>query len=66
MAELPQQNTRLRESRKSAKITMLQMATLLDISENRFWKIEHGYIEPSDKQKAQIAKILHVKPDEIF
>ena len=66
MAELPQQNTRLREARKSAKITMLQMATLLDISENRFWKIEHSYLEPPDKQKAQIAKILHVKPDEIF
>jgi transcriptional regulator with XRE-family HTH domain len=52
--------------RKSKKITQLDMATYLKISQTQYYKRESGIVKISEQEWRKIAKLLEVSVDDIF
>lgn len=52
--------------RKSKKITQLDMATYLKISQTQYYKRESGIVKISEQEWQKIAKLLEVSVDDIF
>ncbi len=59
-------NYKLREYRRKKKLTISEMAKLLDISVPFYSQIETGQRRLSYDVAIQIAKIFKMKPDDIF
>ncbi len=55
----------LREARFKKNLTQWDIVLPSGIPQSKFSLIERGFIEPSEEEKRQIAKILKVKPKEI-
>lgn len=52
--------------RKSKKITQLDMATYLKISQTQYYKRESGVVKISEQEWQKIATLLDVSVDDIF
>jgi transcriptional regulator with XRE-family HTH domain len=57
---------RLRVVRAEKRITQLDTAIRAGIGFTRYWKIENGYVVPTDEERADIAKALRVSVDTAF
>jgi transcriptional regulator with XRE-family HTH domain len=59
-------SNRLRVLRADRRITQLDLALKAKLSQNRYWRIENGYDEPSDSEKKRIARVLKADVSEAF
>jgi transcriptional regulator with XRE-family HTH domain len=57
---------RLRVQRADRRITQLDLAIKIGMSTGRLWRIENGYLSPTETEKAALAKALKVKPHDLF
>lgn len=57
---------KLKELRKTKKLTHQMMANSLNISKPFYWQIENNKRRLSYDMAVKIADILNTKPDEIF
>ena len=51
--------------RAAAGKTQLQVQTSARLDEGRFWKIENGFVFPTDIERRSIARVLKVAPEEL-
>ena len=58
--------TRLREVRKSKKITQIELANMLGISQKSYSHWENGKTEPSFESIVKLADLLDVSLDWLF
>jgi transcriptional regulator with XRE-family HTH domain len=56
----------LRVLRAAKRITQMDLALKVGMAQGRYWKIENGYLVPSDTERARIAKALRVSVEEAF
>lgn len=54
------QPNRLKVLRAERDITQMDLALKIDMSRDRYWRIENGYEEPTDAERVQLAKALKV------
>ncbi len=52
--------------RAEKRLTQLDAAARARMGVTRFWKIENGYLNPSEADRAAIAKALQVSEVEAF
>lgn len=52
------QRNRLRVWRAERRMTQIKLATRADINMTRYWRIENGYIDPTETEKTKLARIL--------
>lgn len=57
---------RLRVLRAEKRITQMKLATRARIDVTRYWKIENGYVEPTDTERERISRLLGVQPSDAF
>lgn len=57
---------RLRVLRAETRLTQYNAARKARISHNRFWRIENGYIEPTDDECARLARLFKVDVGQVF
>lgn len=57
---------KLKELRKSKKLTHQTMANILNISKPFYWQLENGKRRLSYDMAVKISKILDTKPDDLF
>lgn len=62
-ADLPNQLPVLRAARKVKQTVVAESA---GISPNRYWRIENGETEPTDDERATLAKVLGVTQSDIW
>jgi transcriptional regulator with XRE-family HTH domain len=51
---------RLRVLRAERGVTQLDLAPRAGLSPSRYWRIEHGYDQPTAAERARLAKALRV------
>ena len=56
----------LRVRRAERRISQLDLSREVGIGVNRFWRIENGYADPTDEERASIASALGVSEAEIW
>ena len=67
MAELPNSiGARIRQIRKSRGVSMRTLAKRLKVKVAYIYDIEHGRRYPTDARISQVARTLHVSPQEIL
>lgn len=49
---------RLRVLRAETRTTQLDLAAKVGIHINRYWRIENGYLEPTPRERAALARAL--------
>lgn len=54
---------RLRALRAGVGLSQRGIAATTGISESRYWRIENSYDEPTDTERAKLAKALRVNED---
>lgn len=59
-------NTKLRKARKDARLTQLQVAEIVGISETHYQNIEYDNNEPGARTAIRIAKALNSTVEELF
>lgn len=59
-------NVKLKIARHKQGLRQFQLASLLEISENKLSQFETGRQEPTIAQKVKLAEILNVKVEDIF
>lgn len=57
---------RLRVLRAERRISQMDLSALAGIKENRYWRIENGYVDPTDTEQALLAEALQTTPSELF
>ena len=57
---------RLRVLRAEKRISQMDVAERAHMGHNRLWKIENGYVQPDDDERAAIAKALGVPVSDVF
>jgi len=57
---------KLREIRVVKRITQFQLRLSTGIHQLKISLIENGLVEPREDEKQRLAKVLHVKPEEIW
>jgi DNA-binding XRE family transcriptional regulator len=57
---------RLRVLRAEWRIPQHLAAKKAGMSHNRFWKIENGHLDPTDKERARLARLFRVGVSEVF
>ena len=50
--------TNLTELRQIARKTLLQVATEAEVSSNRLWRAEHGFIELTGEERSRVEQVL--------
>ena len=58
-----QKRNRLRVLRAELDITQMDVARKAGIQLTRYWRIENGYDQPSETERAKLAKALRVAPE---
>lgn len=53
----------MRTLRAAVGLSQLAVATKLEMSERRYWRIENGYDDPTDLERTRLAKLLKVTED---
>ena len=57
---------RVLRAAQQPKLTQYEIARAANIGQARYWQIENGYgPEPRESEKASLAVVLGVKPDDI-
>lgn len=56
---------RLRVLRAERDVTQMDLALKAGMGLTRYWKIETGYIEPSETERARLAKALRVDESDL-
>lgn len=51
---------RLKVLRAECQITQMDLALKVGLSKDRYWRIENGYEQPTDTERARLAKVLRV------
>ena len=54
------QANRLRVARAERGVTQIDLALKAGLSLSRYWRIENGYEQPTDTERAKLAKALRV------
>lgn len=62
----PAGTNRLRVLRAERRISQMDAAAHLGMSRDRFWKIENGFIEPTEDEERALARLFKVQLEEIF
>ena len=57
---------RLRVLRAGQRLSQMDVAAYLGCGHNRFWRIENGFQEPTDTERAKLAKLFRVPASDIF
>lgn len=57
---------RLRVLRAEHRVSQMDAAAALDMSRDRYWKIENGFLEPSDDEAKALARLFKVEINDIF
>jgi transcriptional regulator with XRE-family HTH domain len=57
---------RLRVLRAEKEISQLDLATKARIKEYRYWRIENGYVIPTDDERDALARALKVTVLDVF
>jgi transcriptional regulator with XRE-family HTH domain len=57
---------KLRELRSIKRITQFQLRLSTGIHQSKISMIENGLVAPREDEKQQLAKALHVRPEEIW
>jgi transcriptional regulator with XRE-family HTH domain len=57
---------RLRELRGAARVSQWTVAQAAGIADHRYWRIENGRAEPTDAERAAIAKAFGVPVSRVF
>lgn len=57
---------RLRIIRAEKRLTQIDAAARAGIGVTRYWKIENGYIDPSETERAALARALRCSVSEAF
>lgn len=60
------QKNRLKAHRGFREITQMDLAVRLRMHPNRYWRIENGYTQPTETERAAMAKALQVPESELF
>lgn len=61
-----QVNVKLRVLRAERGISQMETAAKAQLSQNRYWKIENGYANPTDDEREHIAAVFDVPVTDIF
>lgn len=56
---------RLRVLRAERDVTQMDLALKVGLPQSRYWRIENGYDQPTDAERARLAKALHVQEAEL-
>lgn len=56
---------RLRVLRAGSSLSQIETAARAGIKHYRYWRIESGYVEPTDSEIAALARVFNVQPAEI-
>lgn len=56
----------LRVARARRPISQLKLATEAGLTENRYWRIENGYAEPTPDERAALARVLDTTEESLF
>lgn len=59
------QGNRLRVLRAEHDITQMEIAKRTGIQVSRYWRIEHGYEQPTRDELEKLAQALQVKPRQL-
>jgi transcriptional regulator with XRE-family HTH domain len=54
-------NNKLRVLRAERRVTQRDVAKKTGLGETRYWRIENGYEQPTDTERAKLAKALRVE-----
>lgn len=65
MTNKPSTN-RLRVLRAERRITQMDLSVKARVSMFRYWRIENGYIQPTDEELKALARALKVTAADIF
>lgn len=57
---------RLRVLRAERGFSQIDTARLAGMTKDRFWRIENGYLDPTDDERGVFARIFNVEPSAIF
>jgi transcriptional regulator with XRE-family HTH domain len=57
---------RLKALRAERDLSQLDLSTKTRIKEYRYWRIENGYVIPTDRERMAIARALRVAESEVF
>ena len=59
-------SNRLRVIRAEQRVSQLRLGLAAGIHPTRLWRIENGYTEPTDPERAAIARALDVSEAEVW
>jgi transcriptional regulator with XRE-family HTH domain len=59
-------SNRLKVLRAEHRLSQMDTATRAAISHNRYWRIENGYTEPTDAERAALAAVFGVVVGRVF
>jgi transcriptional regulator with XRE-family HTH domain len=57
---------RLRVLRAERSFTQFETADLAEMSRYRYWRIEHGDLQPTDAERAALARVFGVTEGDVF
>jgi transcriptional regulator with XRE-family HTH domain len=57
---------RLKALRAERDLSQLDLSTKTHIKEYRYWRIENGYVVPTDRERMLIARALRVPERDVF
>jgi transcriptional regulator with XRE-family HTH domain len=57
---------RLRVLRAEHRLTQMAVARRIRIGTYRYWQIENGYAQATSDERAALAKVFKVNPQEVF
>lgn len=66
MLKTPTDRRTLQRFRFELNLTQQEVAFACDIHLNRYWRIEHGFIDPTEDEQELIAKALKTTVAEAF
>lgn len=58
--------TKLRGLRAERGFSQIDLALRTKIAENRYWRIENGYVTPTPQEQARLARALGTTPEALF
>lgn len=50
----------LKALRAAVGLSQLAVAEAIEITERHYWRIENGYDQPTDRERARLARVLKV------
>lgn len=60
------QPNRLRVLRAERAVPQIEVASLIGVGLDRYWRIEKGYYEPTDEERQKLCKLFGVPASDIW